>query len=115
MPGTPQEAAPTLNTCGDSGLKYTGIGTSSERRSVLVRPGTSTKKSSSTSCSPGAWTSMKPPAPRPVSGLSVTNEVKTAATAASTALPPSRRTAAPASAVSGCPAATAPRVLMGRD
>ena len=55
---------------------------------------------------------MKPPAPSPVSGLSVTNDVSTAATAASTALPPSRRTRAPASAVSGCPAATAPRVLM---
>ena len=55
---------------------------------------------------------MKPPAPRPVSGLSVTNDVSTAATAASTAFPPSRRTSAPASAVSGWPAATAPRVLM---
>src|SRR5262245_21299336 len=54
---------------------------------------------------------MNPPAPNPVSGLSVTNEVRTAATAASTAFPPWRSTAAPASAVSGWPAATAPRVL----
>src|SRR5919197_3841207 len=56
---------------------------------------------------------MKPPAPRPVSGLSVANEVRTAATAASTAFPPSRSTLAPASAVSGWPAATAPRAVIG--
>ena len=54
---------------------------------------------------------MKPPAPKPVSGLSVTNEVRTAQTAASTALPPSRSTSAPASAVTGCPAATTPLTL----
>ena len=54
---------------------------------------------------------MKPPAPNPVSGLSVTNEVSTAQTAASTALPPSRSTCAPASAVSRCPAATTPLVV----
>src|SRR5215211_4910917 len=58
---------------------------------------------------------MKPPAPNPVSGLSVTNEVRTAAIAASTAFPPSRRTVAPASAVRGWPAATAPRVAMARS
>ena len=51
---------------------------------------------------------MKPPAPGPVSGDSATNDISTAATAASTALPPSRRTSAAASAVSGCPAATTP-------
>src|SRR4029450_392411 len=51
---------------------------------------------------------MNPPAPKPVSWLSVTNEVSTAQIAASTALPPSRNTWAPASAVSGCPAATTP-------
>ena len=44
---------------------------------------------------------MKPPAPNPVSWLSQTNEVRTAQIAASTALPPSRSTCAPASAVSG--------------
>src|SRR3954453_22122088 len=55
---------------------------------------------------------MKPPAPGPVSGDSVTNDIRTAATAASTALPPDRRTSAPACAVSGWPAATTP--LMGR-
>ena len=41
----------------------------------------------------------------------MTNDVSTAATAASTAFPPSRRTATPASAVRGWPAATAPRLL----
>ena len=51
---------------------------------------------------------MKPPAPNPVSGLSTAKEASTAATAASTALPPSRSTSAPASAVSGWPAATTP-------
>jgi hypothetical protein len=44
---------------------------------------------------------MKPPAPGPVSGDSVTNDISTAATAASTALPPERSAAAPASAVTG--------------
>ena len=59
---------------------------------------------------------MKPPAPGPVSGDSATNDISTAPTAASTALPPSRRIWAPASAVSGCPAATTPlmqAMLMG--
>src|SRR6187551_960685 len=55
---------------------------------------------------------MKPPAPNPVRGLSTAKEASTAATAASTALPPSRRISAPASAVRGCPAATTP--VMGR-
>src|SRR5215204_4713101 len=51
---------------------------------------------------------MKPPAPGPVSGGSATNDMSTAATAASTALPPSRSTSTPAWAVSGWPAATTP-------
>ena len=38
------------------------------------------------------WTSMKPPAPGPVSGLSATQEAKAAATQASTAFPPSAST-----------------------
>src|SRR5215216_3275614 len=57
---------------------------------------------------------MKPPAPKPVSWLSQTNDVSTAQTAASTAFPPSRSTAAPVSAVSGWPAATTPRALLMR-
>src|SRR5690349_16937312 len=56
---------------------------------------------------------MKPPAPKPVSGLSTAKEASTAQTAASTALPPSRKTSAPASAVSGCPAATTPSIGVG--
>src|SRR5829696_10503252 len=51
---------------------------------------------------------MKPPAPGPVSGDSATQDISTHATAASTALPPSRRTSAPARAVTGWPAATTP-------
>ena len=49
----------------------------------------------------GVCTSMKPPAPGPVSGDSATNDISTQATAASTAFPPARRTSAPACAVSG--------------
>ena len=47
----------------------------------------------------------------PVSGDSVTQDANPAATAASTALPPSASTRAPTSAVTGCPAAIAPRIL----
>ena len=40
MPGTRTEAAPTLKTCGDSGVqKYTGIGSRSERRPPRVEAG----------------------------------------------------------------------------
>src|SRR4051812_7322704 len=53
---------------------------------------------------------MKPPPPGPDSGLSVTQETKAAATQASTAFPPASSTRAPASAVSGCPAAIAPPI-----
>ena len=44
---------------------------------------------------------MKPPAPGPVNGDSATHDISTAATAASTALPPARSTSAPALAVTG--------------
>ena len=54
---------------------------------------------------------MKPPPPGPVSGLSTTQEAKPAAMQASTAFPPSASTVAPTSAVSGWPAAIAPRML----
>src|SRR4051794_27314184 len=57
---------------------------------------------------------MKPPPPAPVRSDSVTHDAKPAATAASTALPPSASTRAPTSAVTGCPAAIAPRIL-GRE
>src|SRR5204863_9517871 len=54
---------------------------------------------------------MNPPAPGPVSGDSHTNDMSTHAAAASTALPPARRTSAPACAVSSCPAATTPLMV----
>ena len=47
------------------------------------------------------WTSMNPPEPGPVSGLSATQETSAAPTAASTAFPPAASTSAPACAVSG--------------
>src|SRR3712207_4307156 len=46
----------------------------------------------------------------PVSIGSATNDVNIARSAASTALPPARRASAPASAVTGWPAATTPRI-----
>ena len=70
-------------------------------RPSAPRPGAATKKSSRWSSPPAVWTSMNPPAPGPVSGDSDTNDISTQATAASTALPPWRRTSAPASAVTG--------------
>jgi hypothetical protein len=79
-------------------------------RSTPSAPPAATKKSISVS-SPASWTIMNPPAPKPVSWLSQTNDVSTAQIAASTALPPSRSTCAPASAVSGWPAATTPLEL----
>ncbi len=87
-------------------------------RSAPSAPPAATKKSVSSvagpSSVPGVWTNMKPPAPNPVKGLSVMNEVSTAQTAASTAFPPSRSTCAPASAVTGWPAATTPRAALTR-
>src|SRR5215211_7077686 len=82
------------------------------------RPGAATKKSSRWVPPSGVWTSMKPPAPGPVRGDSATNDIRTAATAASTALPPARSTSAPACAVTGWPAATTPLMwlrLAARD
>ncbi len=76
--------------------------------SLAIPVGASTKKSSSVGCSPAPATSMYPPAPSPVNSCSAANDVSIAPTAASTALPPSRSTRAPACAVSGCPAATTP-------
>jgi hypothetical protein len=77
---------------------------------VGPRPGAATKKSSRWFSPDAVCSSMKPPAPGPVSGDSLTNDISAAATAASTALPPSRSTFAPACAVIGCPAATTPRM-----
>ena len=76
-----------------------------------ARSGTATKKSSScVRASAAVCTSRKPPPPGPVSGLSQIQETPAAAMHASTAFPPARRISAPASAVSGCPAANAPLI-----
>ncbi len=111
-PGTAQDAVPIRKTCVSSRSKSMSIASiSAGRRRSRPSPGAATKKSNSRSVrSRARWTSMKPPAPGPVSGLSATQEANAAATHASTALPPSARMLAPASAVSGCPAAIAPRM-----
>ncbi len=75
--------------------------------------GTPKKQSSTVVSPPGSCTSRNPPPAGPVSGPSVTNAVKAAASSASTAFPPSRSTRAPASAVRGWPAAIAPRIAGG--
>jgi hypothetical protein len=54
---------------------------------------------------------MNPPPPAPVSGDSAAHDANPAATHASTAFPPAASTLAPVSAVSGCPAATAPLMV----
>ena len=52
VPGTPHDAAPTWKTWIAVGVKWTGIGTSSEPRSPRSAPGAATKKSSTTSSEP---------------------------------------------------------------
>ncbi len=89
-----------LNTC-SAPPKDTSIASSSASLPSSLRVGASTKKSSSVGSTPPPATSMCPPAPSPVSSDSLTNDVSIAATAASTALPPSCRILAPASAASG--------------
>src|SRR6185437_13824087 len=113
-PYTPHEAGPMWNTCTAS-PNDTSTASSSATLPSLARVGACTKKSSKAGSSPPPATIMYPPAPSPVSSGSAANEVNIAATAASTALPPSRSTCAPASAVSGWPAATTPfsAVLIG--
>ena len=64
------------------------VGTPKKQSSIVVEP-------------LGSWTSAKPPPVGPVSGPSVTKAANAAPSRASTAFPPSRRTRAPASAVSG--------------
>src|SRR5436190_10340962 len=111
-PGTAHEAAPIRNTWVDPPEKSTSTASiSRSARSRRPRPGMATKKSRTrVEQSRARWTSMKPPAPGPVRVPSETQETRAAATAASTAFPPSRSTRAPASAVSGWPAATAPLI-----
>ena len=112
-PGTPQDAGPMLKRCGTSS-NSTSTATSSPRaEGSIPRPPASTKKSSRWSSPAAVWASMNPPAPSAVSWLSTASEASTAQTAASNALPPSLSTCAPASAVSGCPAATTPLMMVG--
>src|SRR3954447_25782439 len=107
-PYAPTDAGPMLKTCAAS-PKDTSTGRRSARCARSApRPGASTKKSSRVGSSPAPATRRYPPAPGPVSSGSATRDASTAATAASTAFPPSRSTRAPASAVIGWPAATMP-------
>src|SRR4051812_32387721 len=97
-----------LKTCAAS-PKDTSTGRRSARCARSApRPGASTKKSSRVGSSPAPATRRYPPAPAPVRSGSATHDASTAATAASTAFPPSRSTRAPAAALIGWPAATMP-------
>ena len=109
-PGTATEPSPTWNICVPASPK--SMTTSSISPSRLRRNARRSSRAPSVS-PPGSCTSRNPPPAGPVSGPSVTNAVKAAASSASTAFPPSRRTRAPASAVSGWPAAMAPRIGVG--
>jgi hypothetical protein len=81
----------------------TSVGSSREPLGTVAK-----KSSTRVRRSRAVWTSMNPAPPGPVSGLSVAQDAKPAATQASTAFPPRSRTRAPTSAVSGWPAAIAP-------
>src|SRR3954452_18399452 len=110
VPGTATEAGPMRKIC----VVSLSNGTSTAFIVAGSAPplGTVTKKSSSrVERSRARCTSMNPPPPAPVRSDSVTHDANPAATAASTALPPSASTRAPTSAVTGCPAAIAPRML----
>ena len=113
-PGTATAAGPMRKTCFVRSSKGTSTATIADPSpGGRSAPGTAAKKSRSLSLASRAeWTSMKPPPPGPVSGLSATQETNADAMQASTAFPPSARILAPAWAVSGWPAATAP--FMGR-
>ena len=114
VPYAPQDEGPTLKRWIACSEKWTSMGVSASGSAPSSpRPGAATKKSSRWSSPPAVCTSMKPPAPGPVSGDSATNDISTHATAASTALPPSRSTSAPACAVTGWPAATTPFMAHG--
>src|SRR5918992_5217627 len=107
-PGTAADAAPIPNDCVVE-PKSTSIQSMSPAGPAIPAPGTVTKKSSNLDRpSLARCTSRKPPPPGPVSVLSATQDTNAAARQASTAFPPSASTRAPASAVSGWPAAIAP-------
>ena len=100
VPYTPQEAGPMWNTCSAS-PKDTSIACSSAARPPSRRPraawAPATKKSSSAGSLPPAGDEHVAAGAEPRQQRLGTNDVSIAATAASTALPPSRSTRAPAS------------------
>ncbi len=80
-----------LKTCETESVNSTGAG--DELRRSAPCPGPPRRLDEEVEQRPSdpvEWTSMKPPPPSPVSELSAANDVSTAATAASTALPPCR-------------------------
>ena len=97
VPYTPHDDGPMLKRWTASAANSTSIGWRAAGSSLSrPLPGAATKKSSRWSSPSAVCTSMNPPAPGPVSADSVTNDISTHATAASTALPPAFRTSAPA-------------------
>src|SRR5215216_4796275 len=109
-PGTATDAGPMWY--GTTAPLEKSMSSASMAAGSTPPPGTATKKSSRRVVrSRARWMSMNPPPPAPVSGDSATHDAKHAATAASIALPPSLSTRAPTSAVTGWPAAMAPRIL----
>ena len=68
-----------MKRCTASSAKLTSIGVSAAGSAIVAGPGpgAATKKSSRWSSPPAVWTSMKPPAPGPVSGDSATNDMST--------------------------------------
>ena len=108
-PGTPHDAGPMLKTCGVSSNR-TSTATSSPR-AAGIEPACPRPRRRSRAGGPRPRRCGRAGSRRrrgAVSGLSAANEVSTAQIAASNALPPSRSTSAPASAVSRWPAATTP-------
>ncbi len=98
VPGTAQVSGPIRKSCDCEPSKITVTASGSARGPL----GTATKKSKTrVRRSRAVWTSMNPPPPGPVKGLSVTHEANPAATQASTAFPPRSRVRAPTSAVRG--------------
>ncbi len=109
-PGTAQAAAPMWNTwvvCSSNGTS-TASGSPSGRSAGRSRPGMAVNASSRCTLRVRAGrTSRKPPPHGLISPGSAAHDIAAAATVASTALPPSARTAAAVRAVCSCPAAAA--------
>ena len=103
-PGTAHEAGPTWNTwvVERNGTSYGSMcALAAMSPGVRPRPGALTKKSSTSAAPSGRRTRAKPPPPNPVRHASAHIAAATAPTAASAALPPTRRISAPARVVAG--------------